>query len=184
MATAYLDTLAPIRDKVLAGGRLDFDDGVALLDCHDLLALGDLADAARKLRGGSDDVYYAAAEQPPPDPAAVGADTLVFGRGETHAERIEELIRLRDLQDSTGEISSFLALPIHADSTTGHDDIQMIAVSRLMLDNVPDIRVNAALVTTPLAQVALAFGANELEGPPADEQVLLISEAGRNPVKR
>ena len=184
MATAYLDTLAPIRDKVLAGGRLDFDDGVALLDCHDLLALGDLADAARKLRGGSDDVYYAAAEQSPPDPAAVGADTLVFGRGETHADAHRGADPAARSARLDGEISSFLPLPIHADSTTGHDDIQMIAVSRLMLDNVPDIRVNAALVTTPLAQVALAFGANELEGPPADEQVLLISEAGRNPVKR
>ena len=75
-------------------------------------------------------------------------------------------------------------LPVHADSTTGHDDIQMIAVSRLMLDNVPDIKVHSALVTTPLAQVALAFGANELEGPSAEEQRLLIAEAGRNPVPR
>jgi aminodeoxyfutalosine synthase len=184
MATAHLDTLAPIRNKVLAGGRLDVDDGIALLECDDLLALGDLADSARKLRGGGDDVYFSDVEQSPPDPADVPADTLVYGRGEAPADRIEQLLRLRELQDSTGEITSFLPLPIHADSTTGHDDIQMVAVSRLMLDNVPDIRVNAALVTTPLAQVALAFGANELEGPPAEEQVLLIREAGRNPVKR
>jgi 2-iminoacetate synthase ThiH len=184
MATAHLDTLAPIRDKVLAGGRLDVGDGIALLDCDDLLALGDLADSARKLRGGSGDVYYGDAEPTPPDPADVGADTLVYGRGEQPGERVDRLIRIRELQDSTGEVTSFLPLPIHADSTTGHDDIQMIAVSRLMLDNVPDIRVSAALVTTPLAQVALAFGANELEGPSAAEQVLLIREAGRNPVKR
>src|SRR5206468_1905803 len=48
-----LDTLAPIRDKVLAGERLDFDDGVALMETDDLLALGDLADLARRQRGAS-----------------------------------------------------------------------------------------------------------------------------------
>ncbi len=68
MATAHLDTLAPIRDKVLAGGRLDVGDGIALLECHDLLALGDLADSVRKLRGGSDDVYYSDPESRHPIP--------------------------------------------------------------------------------------------------------------------
>src|SRR5438445_6784322 len=59
MATAAsLDTLAPIRDKVLAGERLDFDDGVALLESDDVLALGELADTARRMRGGSDEVYF------------------------------------------------------------------------------------------------------------------------------
>src|SRR6476619_925910 len=59
MATAArLDTLAPIRDKVLAGERLDFDDGVTLLESDDLTGLGELADTARRLRGGTDDVYF------------------------------------------------------------------------------------------------------------------------------
>src|SRR3954453_23250342 len=53
-----LDTLAPIRDKVLAGERLDFEDGVALMETDDLLALGELADLARHLRGGGDEVYF------------------------------------------------------------------------------------------------------------------------------
>src|SRR4051812_48946357 len=55
---AHLDTLAPIRDKVIAGERLDLDDGIALLECDDVLALGDLADTARRLRGGTDDVFF------------------------------------------------------------------------------------------------------------------------------
>src|SRR5712691_10980152 len=59
MATAArLDTLAEIREKVLAGERLGFDDGLALLESDDLLALGELADTARRLRGGSDEVYF------------------------------------------------------------------------------------------------------------------------------
>ena len=59
MATAArLDTLAEIREKVLANERLDFDDGVALLETDDLTGLGELADTARRLRGGGDEVFF------------------------------------------------------------------------------------------------------------------------------
>src|SRR3989442_10903380 len=53
-----ISTLDPIREKVESGERLDFDDGVALLESDDLLALGELADHARRLRGGGDEVYF------------------------------------------------------------------------------------------------------------------------------
>jgi aminodeoxyfutalosine synthase len=53
-----LETLAPIREKIEAGARLDFEDGVTLMESDDLLALGELADLARRLRGGNDDVYF------------------------------------------------------------------------------------------------------------------------------
>src|SRR5438034_11482176 len=53
-----ISTLDPIREKVESGERLDFDDGIALLESDDLLALGELADLARRLRGGTDDVYF------------------------------------------------------------------------------------------------------------------------------
>src|SRR5512146_189916 len=52
------DTLAPIRAKIEAGERLDFEDGVALMESDDLLALGDLADLARRVRGGDDRVFF------------------------------------------------------------------------------------------------------------------------------
>src|SRR5712664_3327542 len=52
------DLLAPIRDKVEAGERLDFEDGVTLMESDDLLALGELADLARRVRGGTDDVFF------------------------------------------------------------------------------------------------------------------------------
>src|SRR5581483_8855342 len=55
---ARLDTLAPVREKVLAGARLDFDDGVSLLECENVLAVGELADTARRLRGGTDEVFF------------------------------------------------------------------------------------------------------------------------------
>ena len=47
-----------VREKVEAGERLDFEDGLALLESDDLLALGELADTARRLRGGSDEVFF------------------------------------------------------------------------------------------------------------------------------
>src|SRR5438093_10029103 len=53
-----ISTLDPIREKVESGERLDFDDGVALLESDDLLGLGELADLARRLRGGDDEVYF------------------------------------------------------------------------------------------------------------------------------
>src|SRR5215216_1645813 len=57
MAVA-VDTLEPIREKVEAGERLDFEDGLALLESDDLLAVGELADRARRVRGGDDRVYF------------------------------------------------------------------------------------------------------------------------------
>src|SRR5437588_11286955 len=53
-----ISTLDPIREKVEAGERLDFDDGVALMESDDILALGELADLARRVRGGDDRVYF------------------------------------------------------------------------------------------------------------------------------
>src|ERR671930_2503018 len=57
MAVA-IDTLQEIREKVEAGERLDFDDGLALFETDDLLGLGELADLARRVRGGGDEVFF------------------------------------------------------------------------------------------------------------------------------
>ena len=51
-------TFDPIRDKVEAGERLDLEDGLTLMESDDILALGELADLARRQRGGSDEVYF------------------------------------------------------------------------------------------------------------------------------
>src|ERR1700757_2548889 len=52
------DTLAAIREKVEAGERLDLEDGLTLMESDDVLALGELADLARRVRGGGDEVYF------------------------------------------------------------------------------------------------------------------------------
>ena len=51
-------TLAPVREKIEAGERLDLEDGLAILESDDLLEIGELADLARRLRGGTDDVFF------------------------------------------------------------------------------------------------------------------------------
>src|SRR3954467_12273220 len=58
MAVLARTDLDVIREKVEANDRLDFEDGLALMESDDLLALGELADLARRTRGGTDDVYF------------------------------------------------------------------------------------------------------------------------------
>jgi aminodeoxyfutalosine synthase len=358
MATAArLDTLAEIREKVLANERLDFDDGVTLLETDDLTGLGELADTARRLRGGTDEVFFVnnlylnftnvcrvkckfcafavTGKQPsaytweidklvehavdvhereqyseihmvggenphleysyyidltrelhdalpdvhlklytaseihhmhklsglphaqilaelqavglgslPGGGAEVFADrvrrlvapgkehpdnwikthraahaigmpthcTMLYGHVENYEERVDHWMRLRDLQDETGGFLAFVPLPFHPENTvfqrrgwrfsTGYDDLKMVAVSRLMLDNIPNIKAYWIMLSTPLAQVALHYGANDIQGTVMEEQiahaagavtpqeekvqslVTLIRDAGRIPVQR
>jgi aminodeoxyfutalosine synthase len=349
--------LAAVEEKVLAGERLDLDDGVAILESDDILTVGRLADTARRLRGGTDEVYFVnnlylnhtnicrvkckfcafaktgkqegayvhdiadlvqhavevhatqefseihmvGGEHPGltleyyvdlirslkealPDVhlkcftaseihhittisgldhaevlrelRAVGLGslpgggaevfshrvrqlvapgkespeqwlavhrmahemgmpthcTMLYNHVENYEERVDHLLRLRELQDDTGGFLAFIPLPFHPENTvferrgwahtTGHDDLKMQAVSRLMLDNIPNIKAYWIMISTPLAQVALHFGANDIQGTvveetiahaggattPTEEKIAdlvrVISEAGRIPVQR
>jgi aminodeoxyfutalosine synthase len=351
------DTLAPIRDKVELGERLDFDDGVALLESDDLLGLGELADLARRLRGGGDEVYFVqnlylnqtnvcrvkckfcafavtqrqagaythtaeelvedalrqreatgfteihmvGGESPhvdfdyyveivrglhealpdvhlklftaseihhmttlsgltheqvlrelraaglgslPGGGAEVFADrvrrlvapgkehpdiwftvhrtahalgipthcTILYGHVETYEERVDHLLRLRALQDETGGFLAFIPLAFHPENTVferrgwkhtaASEDLKMIAVSRLLLDNVPNVKAYWIMMGLPLAQIALHFGANDVQGTVVREEIFhaagarteteqqigelvrVIREAGRVPVQR
>jgi len=351
------ETLAPIRDKIEAGARLDFEDGVTLMESDDLLALGELADLARRVRGGSDEVYFVQnlylnqtnvcrvkckfcafaktrkqedaytisaeelvedavkqhavvqfteihcvnGENPhvdlefyvdvlrqlktalpdvhlkfytaseihhmsklagisheevlrelkdaglgslPGGGAEIFADrvrqliapgkehpdnwfhihdaahrmgipthcTLLYGHVETYEERIDHLLRLRAQQDATGGFLAFIPLAFHPENTvferrgfkftTGADDLKMIAVSRLLLDNIPNVKAYWIMMGMPMAQLALHFGANDVQGTVVREQIFqaagatsgteqkipelvrFIHEAGRIPVQR
>ena len=354
---ARTSTLEPIREKIEAGERLDFEDGLALLETDDLLGLGDLADRARRLRGGTDEVYFvqnlylnqtnvcrvkckfcafAVTEKQPgaytytpeqivedalrqreltgfteihmvggesphvtfdyyveivrqlhealPDVhlklftaseihhmttlaglthegvlrtlrdaglstlpgggAEVFADrvrrlvapgkespeiwlethrtahglgirthcTMLYGHVETYEERVDHILRLRDQQDSTGGFLAFIPLAFHPENTvferrgwrhtTGADDLKMLAFSRLMLDNVENIKAYWIMMGMPLAAVALHFGANDVQGTVVREQIFhaagarteteqkidelvrFVRDAGRIPVQR
>jgi aminodeoxyfutalosine synthase len=357
VAIAVDTTLELIRDKVENNERLDFEDGLALMESDDLLALGELADLARRVRGGDDRVYFVqnlylnqtnvcrvkckfcafAATQKQghaytitPDElvedalaqreltgfteihmvngesphvdfdfyrdtiaglhaampdvflkcytaseihhmttlsgltheqvlrelkdaglgaltgggAEVFADrvrrlvapgkehpdtwfhvhdtahrlgipthcTLMYGHVETYEERIEHLLRLRDQQDRTGGFLAFIPLAFHPANTvferrgfqfqTGAADLKMLAVSRLLLDNIPNIKAYWISLTLPVAQVALHFGANDVQGTLVREQIFraagattgteqkleelirVVRAAGRIPVQR
>ena len=95
-------------------------------------------------------------------------------------------MRLRELQDETGGIPGFIPLAFHPENTpladlpasTGQLDLRVIAVSRLMLDNVPHIKAYWIQIGTKLAQVALFFGADDLVGTVVDETI--THAAGRD----
>ncbi len=326
MAIAVDTTFAGIRAKVEAGERLDLDDGLALLESDDLLAVGELADLARRVRGGDDRVFfvqnvylnqtnvcrvkckfcafaatqkqeqaytitpdelvadalaqrqltgfteihmvngenphvtfdfyrdtiaklhealpdvflkcYTASEihhmttlsgltheqvlrelkavglgaltgggaeifadrvrrlvAPGKEPAEIWFHvhdtahrmgipthcTLLYGHVETYEERIEHMLRLRDQQDRTGGFLAFIPLAFHPANTvferrgfafqTGAADLKMLAVSRLMLDNIPNIKAYWISLTMPVAQVALHFGANDVQGTIVREEI-------------
>src|SRR5215216_2094279 len=356
MAVA-VDTLEPIREKVEAGERLDFEDGLALFESDDLLALGELADRARRLRGGADEAYFVqnlylnqtnvcrvkckfcafavtqkqsgaytytgeelvedalrqrdltgfteihmvGGESPhvdfdyyveivrqlhdalpdvhlklftaseihhmtklsglsheevlrtlrdvglgslPGGGAEVFADrvrrlvapgkehpdfwflthdaahrlgipthcTMLYGHVETYEERVDHLIRLREQQDRTGGFLAFIPLAFHPENTvferrgwrhtTGADDLKVLAVSRLLLDNVPNVKAYWIMMGMPLAAIALHFGANDVQGTVVREEIFhaagarteteqkigelvrFVREAGRIPVQR
>jgi aminodeoxyfutalosine synthase len=352
-----IETLAPIREKVEAGERLDFEDGVALFESDDLLALGELADLARRLRGGDDRVFFVQnlnlyqtnvcrvkckfcafaktskqegsytltseefvadavrqyetsqfteihcvnGENPhvdlefyvdvlrklraalpdvhlkfytaseihhmsklsglsheevlrelrdaglgslPGGGAEIFADrvrrliapgkehpdewfhvhdtahrlgittqcTMLYGHVETYEERVDHLLRLRAQQDASGGFLSFIPLAFHPENTvferrgwrhtTGSEDLKTIAVSRLLLDNVPHVKAYWIMMGMPLAQVALHFGADDVQGTVVREEIFhaagattpteqkleelvrVVRDAGRIPVQR
>ncbi len=138
--------------------------------------------------------------------------TLLYGMGETIEERVEHFLRLRALQDETGHFLAMTPLAFHPEGTelehlphtTGYDDLRNIAVARLMLDNFPHIKSFWIMNTPAVTQVALWYGADDVDGtvheyeivyqddaPGVRQQVLtrsalirLIREAGREPVER
>lgn len=356
MAVA-ISTLDPIREKIEANERLDFEDGLTLLESDDLIGLGELADLARRVRGGSDEVFFiqnlylnqtnvcrvkckfcafartekqegaytwtpeelvedaagqhgltgfteihmVGGESPhvdfdyyvdivrslkqalpdvhlkcftaseihhmtklsgltheevlrelkaaglgslPGGGAEIFADrvrkliapgkehpdywfathdaahrlgipthcTMLYGHVETYEERIDHLLRLRDQQDRTGGFLAFVPLAFHPENTvfqrrgwrftTGSDDLKVLAVSRLMLDNIPNVKAYWIMMGLPMAQVALHFGANDVQGTvmregifhaagatteteqKVGELVRFVKAAGRIPVQR
>ncbi len=138
--------------------------------------------------------------------------TMLYGHVETYEERVDHLMRLRALQDETGGFLAFIPLAFHPENTiferrgwthtVGSDDLKMIALSRLVLDNVPNIKAYWIMMGMPLAQVALHFGANDVQGTVVREQIFhaagakteteqkidelvrFVRAAGRVPVQR
>jgi len=111
--------------------------------------------------------------------------TMVFGHVETLEERVLHMIRIREQQDCTGGFTAFIPWSFQpkntrlgGDTATGVDYLKTLAVSRLMLDNIPNIQVSWVTQGAKLAQVALAFGANDFGSAMLEENV--VRAAGVN----
>jgi aminodeoxyfutalosine synthase len=136
--------------------------------------------------------------------------TMLYGHIETEEDRVDHLVKLRAVQDDTGGFVTFIPLAFHPDNTplqhigktTGFMDLKNIAVSRLMLDNIPHIKAYWIMMTPRIAQIAQRFGADDLDGTVVEEKIYhdagattsqglrrgellrLIREAGREPLER
>jgi len=136
--------------------------------------------------------------------------TMLYGHVETEEERVDHLIKLRELQDQTGGFVAFIPLAFHPENTglrhipkpTGYADLRNVAVARLVLDNFEHIKAYWIMLTPSIAQIALSFGANDLDGTVVEEKIYhdagaktseftprtelerLIRAAGRVPVER
>ncbi|MDP9267881.1 MAG: aminofutalosine synthase MqnE [Acidobacteriota bacterium] len=136
--------------------------------------------------------------------------TMLYGHVENEEDRVDHLIKLRALQDETGGFQTFIPLAFHPDNTplrhlwktTGMSDIKQIAIGRLVLDNFAHIKAYWQMLTPKIAQIALRFGADDLDGTVIEEKIYhdagattpqgmtrqeltrLIREAGREPLER
>lgn len=140
--------------------------------------------------------------------------TMLYGHIETLEERLDHMMRLRELQDETSGFFSFIPLAFQPDNnqlarelnksefTTGADDLRNLAVSRIMLDNFPHIKGYWIMITPELAQISLSVGVSDVDGTIKDERiahasgaitakgmteerlVTLIKDAGRVPIRR
>ncbi len=147
--------------------------------------------------------------------------TMLYGHIETLEERLIHMIKLREAQDETGGFLSFIPLafqpgdtgiPVgdgsasggksHRQFTSAIDDLKTIAVSRLMLDNIPHIKAYWVMLTEEVASVALNFGADDIDGTVGQERIAhdagavspmklakdqiikIIKDAGKIPVER
>ncbi len=111
--------------------------------------------------------------------------TMLCGHVERVPHKVDHLMRLRSLQDETGGFNAFIPLAYHPENnylglqyhTTGLDDLRHIATARLVLDNIPHIKAYWIMVTPKLAQVALSFGADDLDGTVVEETIYQMAGA-------
>ncbi|MCM8774847.1 MAG: CofH family radical SAM protein [Candidatus Omnitrophica bacterium] len=110
--------------------------------------------------------------------------TMLYGHIESNRDRVDHVLRLRELQDETRGFCSFVPLacnphemsPSLCVKTGGYLDLKVFAVSRLLLDNIPHLKVHWVITGLKLAQVALSFGVDDVGGTHLDEKI--IHEAG------
>ena len=137
--------------------------------------------------------------------------TMLYGHVETYADRVAHMAMLRDLQDETRGFQAFIPLAFQPENsdlrldikgTSGLDDLKTLAIGRIFLDNFDHVKAYWVMLGEKIAQVALAFGVNDLDGTVVEEKIghdagaqspqsltkdgiiRLIKKAGKVPVER
>ena len=139
--------------------------------------------------------------------------SMMYGHIETIEERVDHLLKLRDLQDETGGFMAMMLFPFHPENTElgknfnlrrvgSWEDLKMLALSRLVLDNFVHFKAFWVMLTLPITQLALSFGADDLDGTIGEEKIIhaagakssagitraklkkIIAETGYIPVER
>jgi len=136
--------------------------------------------------------------------------TMLYGHIETAEERVDHMLRARALQDETGGFQAFIPLAFHPDNNqmrklpapSAAETLRVHAVARLVLDNIPHVKAFWIATGLEVAQTALWFGADDLDGTVQEEKIYhmagsrtpeamttreisrLIRAAGREPVER
>lgn len=104
----------------------------------------------------------------------------LYGHIETLEQRLQHLFTLRDIQDETGGFQAFISFPFHPQHTklenvekiTSMEALRFMAISRLVLDNIPHLKAFWMMLTMPIAQLSLAFGADDLDGTVEEEKII------------
>ncbi len=167
------ETLAALREAGLGsltgGGAEIFDPEVRKVICHAKETAEEWLDVHRtwhKLGGRS-------------------TCTMLIGHVENEAHRVDHLRRLRELQDETGGFTAFVPLAFHPENNklshlagpTGYDLLKTLAIARIYLDNFDHIKAYWILMGIKLAQVALSFGADDLDGTVIEEKIYHMAGA-------
>jgi 2-iminoacetate synthase ThiH len=191
-----------LETKIYAGQRLSRDDGVALFESDDLAWLGRLAHFKRTEMNGDrvlfnvnpqlnldqSKVDEADADLMAVEPGSPTVATILYGHGEASSRRVDHIIALRELQDEKGQFEAFILLR-PTTTVAPAESLKTFAVARLLFDNVPHVTCSLVTHGQPIAQLALNFGADDLDGtPPGDMQrgdvLNLIWDAGFRPIER
>jgi cyclic dehypoxanthinyl futalosine synthase len=111
--------------------------------------------------------------------------TMMFGHIETRVERLEHMLRLRELQDRTGGFTAFIpwsfqpgGTALGGSTTDVVDYLKTLAVSRLVMDNFANLQVSWVTQGAKIAQIALEFGANDFGSTMIEENVVAATGVG------
>jgi len=183
-------------EKVKKGERLDHDAGVRMMNSQDILVLGYMANIVRERKNGNQTYFIV---NRPLNYTNVQDATMLYGSMESTKERIDQMLQLRALQDQTGQFLSFIPLSEYpkdalldgtmgVGTTTGIEDLKVLAISRILLDNFDHIKAFWGILGLKLTQVSLAFGVDYLEGNvevmTKRAMIHMIQKAGRDAVER